>query len=294
MSGTTGHEASALSIPKEAVGRGSPLGFETVPNREALAERFASDLMEHYVAAKARGREKVVFILPVGPVGQFERWAEACNARGISLRDLVVINMDEYLSQDGQDFISSEDPLSFRSHMDRNFYDRLAPELAPPPQARHFPHPLKLEQTSDLIERHGGVDVCFGGVGITGHLAFNDPPEPGDDDNLKAFADRPTRVVELSRETRLINAVTACRGNLARVPRLAVTVGMREILAARQVRIFMNREWQCARRAPVAARSGLAARPGFPAPAARRCAGRRRRSGDRCSGAVPCMTLSDG
>ena len=28
-----------------------------------------------------------------------------------------------------------------------------------------------------MIQRCGGVDVCFGGVGIMGHLAFNDPPE---------------------------------------------------------------------------------------------------------------------
>jgi glucosamine-6-phosphate deaminase len=61
-----------------------------------------------------------------------------------------------------------------------------------------------------------------------------------------AFAALPTRVVRLSRETRLINSITAASGNIDYIPELAVTVGMKEILASRKVRIFMNRTWQCA------------------------------------------------
>jgi glucosamine-6-phosphate deaminase len=96
------------------------------------------------------------------------------------------------------------------------------------------------------IERFGGVDVCFGGVGITGHVAFNDPPAPDDDPGEAAFAALPTRIVRLSTETRVINAVTAARGNIQRIPELAITVGMREILASRKVRLYLNRPWQCA------------------------------------------------
>ena len=55
-----------------------------------------------------------------------------------------------------------------------------------------------------------------------------------------------TRVVALSRETRTINAVTATRGNIDRIPRTAVTVGMKEILQARKIRLYLNRPWQCA------------------------------------------------
>jgi glucosamine-6-phosphate deaminase len=90
------------------------------------------------------------------------------------------------------------------------------------------------------------VDVCFGGVGLTGHLAFNEPPEPREDVSVADFGIRPTRVVRLARETIVINAVAAARGNLDRIPRLAVTVGMKEILESRKVRIYMNRPWQAA------------------------------------------------
>jgi glucosamine-6-phosphate deaminase len=130
--------------------------------------------------------------------------------------------------------------------MDRAFYGRLDPMLAPPDGARVFPDPHRPEALGALIDALGGVDVCFGGVGITGHLAFNDPPEPGEETDAEAFAALPTRVVRLSRETRLINAVTAAGGNIDRIPEFAVTVGMKEILESRKVCIYMNRPWHCA------------------------------------------------
>lgn len=235
-----------LAVAPRDVGRGSPIGFDVVPDNDRLAERFADALMSEYAKAKQAGRTTVVFILPVGPIGQFELWADRCNASGTSLTDAVLINMDEYLTGEAGGFISASDPLSFRAHMIRAFYGRLDPKLAPPEEARVFPDPKKPEALGALIDKLGGVDVCFGGVGITGHLAFNDPPEPGETVNTQTFAALPTRVVRLSRETRLINAVTAAKGNVDRIPEFAVTVGMKEILASRRIRIFMNRSWQCA------------------------------------------------
>lgn len=235
-----------LAIAPEDVGKGSPIDFQVVAHDGVLIRRFADALMDEYEAGKAAGREKVVFIVPVGPVGQFELWADHCNATGTSLADAVIINMDEYLTGEDGHFIPKSDPLSFRAHMDRAFYGRLKRDLAPPEEARVFPDPHRPDKTGELIDRLGGVDVCFGGVGITGHLAFNDPPEPGDDMSADEFAALPTRVLRLSRETRLINSVTAARGNIDRIPEFAVTVGMKEILESRKVRIYMNRLWQCA------------------------------------------------
>jgi glucosamine-6-phosphate deaminase len=235
-----------LAIPKDALGVGSPISVTFLPDDAAVIRRFADDILDEYRAAKEAGRHKVVFILPVGPVGQYDIIAQRCNEQGISLADLVAINMDEYLSPDGRDFISTDDPLSFRRHMDDHFYDRLDAALAPPPEQRLFPHPGDIDAVPRAIERFGGTDVCFGGIGITGHVAFNDPPEPGEIVSVEDFAALPTRMVELCRETRLINSVTASRGNVDRIPRLATTVGMKEILASRKVRIYMNREWQSA------------------------------------------------
>ncbi len=238
--------ADSLRVPKASLGKGSRIPVDILPDNDAVIRRFADDLLHEYLAAKRKGRQAVVFIVPVGPIGQYDLWAERCNRERISLRDLVLINMDEYLTSDGREFIPTTDPLSFRRHMVEHFYDRLDPELAPPPDQRLCPHPQDLAAVSRAIERLEGCDVCFGGVGITGHVAFNDPPEPGEQVSLEQFAALPTRVVRLSRETRLINAVTTSRGNIDRIPAHAVTVGMKEIMESRKVRLYLNRPWQSA------------------------------------------------
>lgn len=235
-----------LKIPKSSLGIGSKIPVEILPDNDALIRRIADDLLSEFLSAKRAGHNKVVFIIPVGPIGQYDLLAERCNRERISLRDLVLINMDEYLTPDRMDFIPASDPLSFRKHMVDHFYDRLDPGLVPPPEQRLLPHPRDLSAIPRAIERLGGCDVCFGGIGITGHVAFNDPPEPGERVSIEEFKALPTRVVRLSRETRLINSVTATRGNVDRIPEFAVTVGMREILASRKVRIYMNRFWQSA------------------------------------------------
>jgi glucosamine-6-phosphate deaminase len=235
-----------LKIPKASLGKGAAIALEIVPDNDTLIKRFADDLLSDYRAAKNAGRNKVLFIVPVGPVGQYDLLAERCNRERISLQDLVVVNMDEYLTPDCMDFIPLTDPLSFRRHMEDHFYSLLDPSLAPPPEQRLFPHPSDLAAIPRTIERLGGCDVCYGGIGITGHVAFNDPPEPGEAITLEAFQGLPTRVVRLSRETRLINSVTMSRGNVDRIPQFATTVGMKEILGSRRVRIYMNRFWQSA------------------------------------------------
>ena len=239
---------TVLGIAPDALGLGAPIALSVVAEAAALTERFANDMLDDYRAAvlakRAAGRSAVAFIVPVGPVGQFDRLAQLCNEQGQSLRELVVINMDEYLTADGGALISRDDPLSFRRHMDEHFYAKLDPALAPPAAQRIFPDPADPAAVGRAIDGAGGVDVCYGGVGITGHVAFNDPPEPGEATTLAAFRALPTRVVQLSRETRLINSVTACHGNIDRIPALAITVGMKEILASRRVRLYLNRPWQ--------------------------------------------------
>ena len=91
----------------------------------------------------------------------------------------------------------------------------------------------------------GGMDMQLLGLGENGHVAFNEPPEPGQTMSNDAFAALPTRVLSLSRETRTINSVTV-GGEAAVIPHRAITVGMKEILAARRLRFYCNRPWQSA------------------------------------------------
>ena len=179
-------------------------------------------------------------IVPVGPIGQYDHIAEHCARTGLSLDRLTLFVMDEYLTDEGK-WIPEDDPLSFRGHMRRHLIDRLRHEARP---ELVVPDPSDPEAVGRRIAELGGLDVTYAGVGITGHLAFNEPMTGVG--NPDYFANLPARVVPLLPETRLINSVTAARGNVARIPRLAVTVGMREILSAKTVRLYMNRHWQSA------------------------------------------------
>jgi glucosamine-6-phosphate deaminase len=230
-----------LTIPPEELGSGQRVRVRILGDMASVADDMARVMAEFVRDARAGGRGATL-IVPVGPVDQFPVLARLVNAERLSLRDVVFINMDEYLA-DHDNWVATEHPLSFRGFMDRQFYRLLDAGLAPPLENRVFPDPRDPAAIGRLIVRRGGVDACFGGIGINGHIAFNEPPEPGDSVSVEDFARRPTRALDLARETRTINAVTV-GGDIAIVPRRCVTIGMREILAARKLRFYCNRPWQ--------------------------------------------------
>ena len=131
-------------------------------------------------------------------------------------------------------------PLSFRGFMDRTVYTKIDPELLMPEEQRIFPDPHDPEHIQRVIETLGGVDVAFGGIGINGHLAFN---EPQDELSPDEFAQLPTRVLIISRETRTTNAIGDYNGAIDAMPRKCVTIGMKQILSAKKIRLGVFRDW---------------------------------------------------
>ena len=125
--------------------------------------------------------------------------------------------------------------------MDRIFYNLIDDELNVPLEQRIFPDPNNTEFIEKLIKEKGKLDLCFGGVGINGHYAFNEPPE-GEMSN-EDFVNLPTRVLDISRETKTINAYMNCGGDLEGIPKKCITVGMREIFMANKIRMCMPRDW---------------------------------------------------
>ena len=119
-------------------------------------------------------------------------------------------------------------------------YSKIDPELVMPENQRVFPDPHKVEYIPELIEKLGGVDIAFGGIGINGHLAFN---ESQDELTPAEFAALKTRVLPISRETRTANAIGDLNGAIDAMPTHCVTIGMYEILSARKVRLGVFREW---------------------------------------------------
>lgn len=232
-----------LGIAAADLGQRQPVRVKVGGDMAALAQDMAAAMLTE-IRQGGHGGRGATLIVPVGPVDQFPLLARMLNEQKVSCRATVFINMDEYLD-DADEFVAADHPLSFRGYMERRFYALLHPELAPPPEYRVFPDPRDPAAIQRLVDARGGVDACFGGIGINGHIAFNEPPEPGERISVDDFAALPTRVINLARETRAINSVTV-GGEIAIIPRRAVTVGMKEILAARRLRFYCNRPWQSA------------------------------------------------
>jgi glucosamine-6-phosphate deaminase len=228
-------------IPPHDLGKGSPIRVQIVETEIDLYWEFARVMFNRIKANNGAGRPSV-FIVPVGPIGQFSRLAHLCNAEGVTCERVVLLHMDEYLDENDR-WIPRDHPLSFHGFVDREFYDLLDADKQVPVGNRVFPDPNDLGHVQRKIDEFGGVDMGFGGIGINGHIAFNEPDEEADPEEFKG---RPTRVLSLTRETRTINSVTAAQGNIDAIPRRAVTIGMREILSARKIHFFCNRVWQTA------------------------------------------------
>lgn len=225
-------------ISEQALGEGAKIPLCKMKNSEEVFRAMADKMADCILRNNAAGR-RTVFICPVGPVGQYPFFVERVNRERISLKDVWFLNMDEYL-EDDDTYIDRSSPLSFRGFMDRVVYTQIDPELVMPEAQRVFPDPADPAHIDNLIEELGGVDIAFGGIGITGHLAFNEPQE---ELSCEAFAALPTRVRDIRPETRATNSVGDLGGALECMPRRCVTIGMKQILGAREICLGVFRDW---------------------------------------------------
>ena len=204
----------------------------------AMYEEMADIMVDTIV--KNDGRQTVV-ICPVGPIGQYPVFAEKVNRMRLSLKNCWFINMDEYLTAEDK-VIDYNDPLSFHATMDRMLYNRIDEELLMPAGQRLFPEPGKEAEIDRLIAGFEKVDLCLTGVGINGHIAFNEPPS--ENVTNEAFGNIGTRCLDISRETIVNNGANKIRGALDIFPRRCITLGMKQLLSAKVFKVYLYCAWQ--------------------------------------------------
>ncbi len=210
-------------------------------NPEAAFKDMADKMVEEIIENNLAGK-KTLFIVPLGPVGQYKYFVERVNSERISLKDTTFINMDEYL-EDDKNLISEDDPLSFRRLMKEQCYNQISEDLIMPERQRLFPTLDNFDYLEEVIKKHGGVDSCFGGIGINGHLAFNEPPEPEERIGAEEFTKLSFRIQKISRETKLVNALNEFDGAYYLMPDYCITIGMKQILESRKIHLYCFRPW---------------------------------------------------
>jgi len=171
--------------------------------------------------------------------------ADLCNRRRISWRECHIFLMDEYCDWQGR-CVSPEHPLSFLGFFQRELVARLDAGLRPDRDQVHLPDPRRLDDVAERMAELGGIDTCYGGIGIHGHVAFNEPPlGPWQKVSADEFRNSAARLLPLNAETVVMNASRAAGGYLEALPPMAVTLGMREIAAARRIRLYcQGGTWQ--------------------------------------------------
>lgn len=231
-------DMSYYQISAEELGKNSKVPLLKLGDSGEVFYELAMEMVNEIEKNNAAGR-RTVFVCPVGPVGQYPIFVRLVNERRLSLKNSWFINMDEYLTDDGE-WIDESSPLSFHGFMNRTVYSKIDPELVMPEEQRIFPDPHDPEHIAKVIDELGGVDIAFGGIGINGHLAFN---EAQDELTADEFAALHTRVLTISRETRTSNAIGDLNGAIDAMPKKAVTIGMAEILGAKKIRLGVFRDW---------------------------------------------------
>lgn len=216
--------------------------IKTVKSEWDVYFDMALRMLDVIMKNNAQGK-KTVMIVPVGPTDQYPILAKLINQLRVSLKNVYFFNMDEYMITPDT-LIDENHPMSFKRRMHTEFYSLVDEELVMPVSQRLFPEPDKTEAYDRMIEELGGVDLCLGGLGINGHLAFNEAEEEDSPVTAAEFAQLGTRVLPITRETRTINAYGYQRGDLRGMPEWCITIGMKQILEARSVYIALNRPWQ--------------------------------------------------
>ncbi len=228
-----------LELPLEEMGDWSPVKVVLFPDMKAVCTAMARNMVD-MVAQNNRLGKPTSFILPVGPTAQYPIAAEMSNSEEVSWANVWTFNMDEYLDWEGRP-ISDDHSMSFHKAMKEGLFDRLDPKLTVPEGQRWFPDPFDPDAIDRKIEEvtgGEGVDICYGGIGEHGHVAFNEAPDlmthyahltPDE------FKQSKSRVLpHLSAET----WARAFRNPLYTLtPPGAVTLGMKVILGAKRIEL---------------------------------------------------------
>lgn len=208
-----------------------------VPTLDDLMTHFARSIMDEIRANNAAGHPTRL-IIPVGPVGQYPLLVRWCNQEGLSWRNVHAFAMDEYLDWQGRP-LPPDHPLSFGRFLKQDVFAHFDAAIRIPDEQLHLPDPLNLDAGSRAMAAIGGIDTCYGGIGYHGHIAFNEPAiSRWYTISPQEFKASLTRIITLAPETVVMNSIRATGGNPAALPPMAVTLGMKDILGARRIRLY--------------------------------------------------------
>jgi glucosamine-6-phosphate deaminase len=174
------------------------------------------------VASEILKKEDCVLGLATGstPIPTYKEMARMNKEGLIDFAKVRSYNLDEYIG------LAPDHICSYRRFMNEQLFDHINIDKA----NTHVPcgigedHEADAKAYDEAVEAAGGIDLQILGIGHDGHIGFN---EPGDE-----FVG-PTNIVTLTDMT--IDANTRFFEKRDDVPRQAITLGNRNIMAAKHI-----------------------------------------------------------
>lgn len=194
------------------------LGFtvRSFPTRAAMGEAAARDIAGHLISLL--DRQAAVRVVFASAPSQAEMLAELSRHRGIDWSRITAFHMDEYIG------LPLDHPAAFGTWLRRHFLDSV------PLANQHLMDPGSDPEAASLryaaLLAEAPIDVVCLGIGVNGHIAFNDPPVADFSDPLDV------KVVTLDETCRRQQVDEGCFARLDEVPRCAMTVTVPRLLAA--------------------------------------------------------------
>ncbi len=199
------------------------IAVEIFPTPEDGSKHVAAEIVK-LIRQKQQEKKPCVLGLATGstPVSLYAELVRWHKDEGLSFKNVITFNLDEYYP------ISRETFQSYWSFMHRNLFDHIDIE----PKNIHIPEGNISKENikhycadyEKQIDEAGGIDLQILGIGMNGHIGFN---EPGSGILSK------TRLIVLDNITRIAN--TKDFQNISKVPRLALTVGISTIMKAKKI-----------------------------------------------------------
>jgi len=188
-------------------------------------------MMGHEIALtirKARDAgEKLIMILPVGPMGMYEWAVYFLKEWQIGCDHIYGFNMDEWSDETGTT-LDKSNPASFQYAMESAFYEPLG-ELTVPENQRNFATKENLPAYGEKIaalKARGAKLVTTFGIGRVFHIAFWEPHFAGEYATLEEWKAQTHRLgARLHPLTIEQNALHSYKSRTTLVPAFANTIG---------------------------------------------------------------------
>lgn len=225
------------SIPVDELSARGDLKAKLVmkEDRETIMKYIGNLMADEVIKNNAAGRI-TKWVLPAGPMDEYDTFISRVNNEKISLKDLHIFHMDEFLDWECRPYPVADTYESLEGTMNAGFYARIDSDLNVPVSQRYWPRINDMDFTDNKVQELGGIDTVWAGVGARGLVAFCEAPRfYWHQLSIEEYARSKTRIVDINPDTIVALSQRSFGACYDRVPPKSITIGFKSMLTAKRI-----------------------------------------------------------